>query len=117
MFWASEPATWLAVGSVFSFLEVLPLFLLVLDAVDQRQRLKERVGFPYRLAFLFILGSVIWNFVGASVFGGIVNASLINYYEHATFLTMNHAHTAMFVFTELQGSINTFLNAIWYEPA
>jgi nitric oxide reductase subunit B len=96
MFWAGEPATWLAVGSVFSFLEVLPLFLLVLDAVDQRQRLKERMGFPYRLAFLFILGSVIWNFVGAGVFGGIVNAPLINYYEHATFLTMNHAHTAMF---------------------
>jgi len=38
---------------------------------------------------------VIWNFVGAGVFGGIVNAPLINYYAHATFLTMNHAHTAM----------------------
>ena len=24
------------------------------------------------------------------------NAPLINYYEHATFLTMNHAHTALF---------------------
>jgi len=96
MFWAGEPATWLSVGSVFSFLEVLPLFLLVLDAVDQRQKLKEQVDFPYRLAFLFILGSVVWNFVGAGVFGGIVNAPLINYYEHATFLTMNHAHASMF---------------------
>lgn len=96
MFWAGEPATWLSVGSVFSFLEVLPLFLLVLDAVDQREQLSERVDFPYRLAFLFILGSVVWNFVGAGVFGGIINAPLINYYEHATFLTMNHAHTSMF---------------------
>lgn len=96
MFWAGEPATWLSVGSVFSFLEVLPLFLLVLDAVDQRRELAERKNFPYRLAFLFILGSVVWNFVGAGVFGSIVNAPLINYYEHATFLTMNHAHTAMF---------------------
>lgn len=96
MFWAGEPATWLSVGSVFSFLEVLPLFLLVLDALDQRERLDERTGFPYRLAFLFILGSVIWNFVGAGVFGGIINAPLINYYEHSTFLTMNHGHTAMF---------------------
>lgn len=33
--------------------------------------------------------------MGAGVFGGIVNAPLINYYAHATFLTMNHAHTAM----------------------
>ncbi len=96
MFWAGEPATWLSVGSVFSFLEVLPLFLLLLDAVDQREGVSARAQFPYRLAFLFILGSVIWNFVGAGVFGGIINAPLINYYQHATFLTMNHSHTAMF---------------------
>jgi nitric oxide reductase subunit B len=31
------------------------------------------------------------------VFGGAtINAPLVNYYEHATFLTLNHAHTAMF---------------------
>lgn len=96
MFWAGEPATWLSVGSVFSFLEVLPLFLLLLDAVEQRRHLAARAEFPYRLAFLFIIGSVLWNFIGAGVFGGIINAPLVNYYEHATFLTMNHAHTSMF---------------------
>ena len=38
-----------------------------------------------------------WNFVGAGVFGGgTLNAPLINYYEHGTFLTLNHAHTALF---------------------
>jgi nitric oxide reductase subunit B len=35
--------------------------------------------------------------VGAGVFGGgTLNAPLINYYEHGTFLTLNHAHTALF---------------------
>jgi nitric oxide reductase large subunit len=28
--------------------------------------------------------------------GGTLNAPLINYYEHGTFLTLNHAHTALF---------------------
>jgi len=97
LYWAGEPNLWVAVGSTFSFLEVLPLFLLVLEALQQRQRIREQTDFPYRLAYLYILGSAFWNFVGAGVFGGAtINAPLVNYYEHATFLTLNHAHTAMF---------------------
>jgi nitric oxide reductase subunit B len=96
LFWAGEPPVWISTGSVFSFLEVLPLYLLVLEAIDQRQRIAGKKAFSFHLAFLFILGSAFWNFVGAGVFGGMVNAPLINYYEHATFLTMNHAHTALF---------------------
>jgi len=97
LYWAGEPNLWIAVGSTFSFLEVLPLFLLVLEALQQRQRIREQRDFPYRLAYLYILGSAFWNFVGAGVFGGAtINAPLVNYYEHGTFLTLNHAHTAMF---------------------
>ncbi len=80
-----------------SFLEVLPLFLLILEALEQRKKIGEQKEFPYRLAFLYILGSAFWNFVGAGVFGGAtLNAPLVNYYEHGTFLTLNHAHKAMF---------------------
>jgi nitric oxide reductase subunit B len=96
MFWAGEPAIWLSVGGVFSFLELLPLFLLVLEAVARRQQIKGMREFPYRVAFLFIVGSVFWNFIGAGVFGGWINAPLVNYYQHATFLTLNHAHTSLF---------------------
>lgn len=98
MYWAGESGSlWIGVGSMFSFLEVLPLFLLVIEAIEQRRHIAERVAFPYRLAYLYILGSAFWNFVGAGVFGGgTLNAPLANYYEHGTFLTLNHAHTAMF---------------------
>lgn len=97
MYWAGEPDIWIGIGSVFSFLEVLPLFLLVIEAIEQRRRIREERDFPYNLAYLYILGSAFWNFVGAGVFGGAtINAPLVNYYEHATFLTLNHAHTAMF---------------------
>ena len=49
------------------------------------------------MAFLYVFGSAVWNFIGAGVFGGgTLNAPLINYYEHGTFLTLNHAHMALF---------------------
>ncbi|MCW5590427.1 MAG: cbb3-type cytochrome c oxidase subunit I [Legionellales bacterium] len=96
-YWVGEPAMWLALGSVFSFIEVLPLLLLIIEATTQHSLIKNLEKFPYRLAYLYIIGSAFWNFVGAGVFGGgTINAPLINYYEHATFLTLNHAHTALF---------------------
>ena len=97
LYWAGEPGLWVGVGSMFSFIEVLPLVLLALEAIDQQKHIKEKEGFQYKLAYLYILGAAFWNFVGAGVFGGgTLNAPLVNYYEHGTFLTLNHAHTSMF---------------------
>ncbi len=96
LFWNGTPGLWIPIGSVFSFLEVLPLFLLILEAIEQYRKINGHKEFKYRLAYMYILGSTFWNFVGAGVFGGLINAPLINYYEHGTFLTLNHAHTAMF---------------------
>ncbi len=96
-YWIGSPDIWLSFGSMFSFLEVLPLVLLIIEAIQQLNLIKKQTAFPYRLAYLYILGSAFWNFVGAGVFGGgTLNAPLVNYYEHATFLTLNHAHTALF---------------------
>ena len=97
LYWAGGPGMWVPLGSMFSFIEVLPLVLLILEAISQHRAIKARRGFDYGLAYLFILGSAFWNFVGAGVFGGgTLNAPLVNYYEHGTFLTLNHAHTSLF---------------------
>ena len=98
LYWVGEPGMWLSVGSVFSFIEVLPLLLLVVEASRQYRSIKAQGdSFPYKLAFLYIWGSAFWNFMGAGVFGGgTLNAPLVNNYEHGTFLTLNHAHTALF---------------------
>jgi nitric oxide reductase subunit B len=96
-YWIGTPDMWLSLGSVFSFIEVLPLMMLVIEAIEQHRLIKAQAQFPYRLAYLYVIGAACWNFVGAGVFGGgTLNAPLINYYEHATFLTLNHAHTALF---------------------
>lgn len=96
-YWVGEPAIWVPAGSVFSFLEVLPLLLLVVEAEEHRRLITAVRDFPYRLAYTYVIGAALWNFVGAGVFGGgTLNAPLVNYYEHATTLTLNHAHTALF---------------------
>lgn len=96
-YWAGGPSMWVPLGSMFSFIEVLPLVLLIIEAIEQRRNIQHQHGFAYRLAYTYILGSAFWNFVGAGVFGGgTLNAPLVNYYEHGTFLTLNHAHTALF---------------------
>jgi nitric oxide reductase subunit B len=88
---------WVPLGTMFSFIEVLPLVLLILEAIQQHRLIKASTAFDYNLAYTFILGSAFWNFVGAGVFGGgTLNAPLVNYYEHGTFLTLNHAHTSLF---------------------
>lgn len=96
-YWTGGPDMWVPLGTMFSFIEVLPIALLIIDAIEHRQLIKKRKAFTYNLAYLYVIGAAFWNFVGAGVFGGgTLNAPLINYYEHATFLSLNHAHTALF---------------------
>lgn len=96
-YWTGGPDMWIPLGTMFSFIEVLPLTLLIIDAIEEQQLIKRQKAFSYDLAYLYVLGAAFWNFVGAGVFGGgTINAPLINYYEHATFLSLNHAHTALF---------------------
>lgn len=98
LYWAGGPSMWVPLGSMFSFIEVLPLVLLIIEAIQQYELIRAHgETFQYRLAYTYIIGAAFWNFVGAGVFGGgTLNAPLINYYEHGTFLTLNHAHTALF---------------------
>ncbi|CAK7193181.1 hypothetical protein COMNV_01395 [Commensalibacter sp. Nvir] len=97
LYWAGEPSFWIPMGSMFSFIEVLPLVLLVIESIDQYRIISIHENFKYKLGYMYIIAAAVWNFVGAGVFGGgVLNAPLVNYFEHGTFLTLNHAHTALF---------------------
>jgi nitric oxide reductase subunit B len=37
-----------------------------------------------------------WNFLGAGVFGFLINLPIVSYFEMGTNLTPNHGHAAMF---------------------
>jgi nitric oxide reductase subunit B len=94
----------MALGSVFSTLQVVPLVLLTLEAwrfsklpmqLEKNKNGKSRVGFGFPEVFLFLLGVNFWNFFGAGVLGFIINLPIANYYEHGTYLTVNHGHAAL----------------------
>jgi nitric oxide reductase subunit B len=96
-FWYGGPGFWLAMGGVFSSLEPIPLILLVVRAWMEYKSIRaEGREFPYRWPLYFLTASSVWNFIGAAMFGFLINLPIINYYEHATYLTVNHAHTALF---------------------
>ena len=99
-YWNAKPVATLAIGSVFSTLQVVPLVLLTLEAWAFRSRQGRTAGdgqqpHPQSEAFLFLLGVNFWNFFGAGVFGFIINLPIVNYYEHGTYLTVNHGHSAL----------------------
>lgn len=101
-YWNAKPVETMAIGAVFSTLQVVPLLLLALEAWRTRQlplaALAEDGGRPAEFgqasAFLFLLGVSFWNFFGAGVLGLIINLPIVNYYEHGTYLTVNHGHAA-----------------------
>jgi len=95
-YYNGSPEAWIAVGAVFSALEIIPLTLLVLEAYDQYKMLREGgVKFPYKLTFWFLIATSLWNIVGAGVTGFLINLPAVNYFEHGQQLTPAHAHAAM----------------------
>ncbi|MGY0217187.1 nitric-oxide reductase large subunit [Endozoicomonadaceae bacterium StTr2] len=92
----------MAFSAVFSALEVVPLTLITLDAWDfvKITRQKSQASgqpeyIPHKWTFFFLMGVGFWNFVGAGVFGFLINLPIVSYYEMGTQLTPNHGHAAM----------------------
>ena len=90
----------MALGAFFSAGEVIPLTFLTVEAwtflqLGARQEAKSRTPFPHRWAVMFLAAVGFWNFVGAGIFGFLINLPIVSYYEIGTALTANHAHAAM----------------------
>lgn len=105
-YWNAKPVGTMALGAVFSTLQVVPLVLLTLEAwrfsklpkiLEDNNKVNgdpnKQFGFPE--VFLFLVAVNFWNFFGAGVLGFIINLPIANYYEHGTYLTVNHGHAAL----------------------
>ncbi|HLZ37704.1 MAG TPA: cbb3-type cytochrome c oxidase subunit I, partial [Mycobacteriales bacterium] len=95
-----EPASVLALGAFFSAFEVIPLTFLTVEAwsfirLGARQEGRSASPFPHRWAVMFLVAVGFWNFVGAGIFGFLINLPIVSYYEIGTALTANHGHAAM----------------------
>ena len=100
LYFSGEPAEHMALGAFFSAAEVIPLTFLTVEAwsflqLGAAQESKSRTPFPHRWAVMFLVAVGFWNFLGAGIFGFLINLPVVSYYEIGTALTANHGHAAM----------------------
>ena len=87
----------MAIGSTFSALEVVPLALIGFEAWDT-YKMSDRADWmqKYRWPIHFFLGVAFWNFVGAGLFGFMINPPISLYYLQGLNTTAVHGHAALF---------------------
>jgi nitric oxide reductase subunit B len=100
VYFSGEPAEHMALGAFFSAAEVIPLTFLTVEAwsflqLGAAQQSRSATPFPHRWAVMFLVSVGFWNFLGAGIFGFLVNLPIVSYYEIGTALTANHGHAAM----------------------
>lgn len=101
LYFSGTPAIHMALGAFFSAAEVIPLTFLTVEAWTFMQMGSHtRIAggpaqFPHRWAVLYLAAVGFWNFLGAGVFGFLINLPVVSYYEIGTQLTANHGHAAM----------------------
>ena len=94
--WQGLDEHWIAIGGIFSALEPLPLALLIIEAIkNKKEKAHSGADFKFASPFRWIAGSAVLNFIGAGIFGMVINTPTISYYSHGTYLIMPHGHVAL----------------------
>ncbi len=97
LYWSGTPVAVLALGSVFSALEVVPLAVVGFEAYN-RSKLEGQQSWEhvYRWPFRFFAAVLLWNLVGAGLFGFLINPPIALYYMQGLNTTATHGHAALF---------------------
>ncbi len=96
LYWTGSPTPIVALGAVFSALEVVPLTLVGFEAVHNLRAAGTPRTNPYRWPIYFFVSVAFWNMLGAGVFGFLINPPIALYYIQGINTTPIHAHTALF---------------------
>jgi nitric oxide reductase subunit B len=97
LYFTGTPTVVLALGSVFSALEVVPLVFLGFDAWENwRHTSSTHWMHQYRWPIYFFIAVAFWNLVGAGLFGFMINPPIALYYMQGLNTTPVHGHTALF---------------------
>ncbi|MCV7257530.1 nitric-oxide reductase large subunit [Mycobacterium shimoidei] len=100
LYFSGTPVEHMALGAFFSAAEVIPLTFLTVEAwaflqLGSRQQSGDDKPFPHRWAVMFLVAVGFWNFLGAGIFGFLINLPIVSYYQIGTALTANHGHAAL----------------------
>ena len=97
LYFSGTPEPVLALGAVFSALEVVPLALIGFEAHDHWRAERHAPWVSrYHLPLMFFLAVAFWNLVGAGVLGFLINPPLALYYMQGLLTTPTHGHAALF---------------------
>jgi nitric oxide reductase subunit B len=97
LYFSGTPTGVLAVGAVFSALEIVPLTLIGYEAYEN-YKLGNAAPWvkAYKWPILFFVSVAFWNLIGAGVFGFLINPPIALYYMQGLNTTPVHGHTALF---------------------
>lgn len=97
LYFSGTPIMVLALGSVFSALEVVPLIFVGFEAWEniRLSRSKEWVK-KYKWPIYYFVAVAFWNMVGAGLFGFMINPPIALYYMQGLNTTPVHGHAALF---------------------
>jgi nitric oxide reductase subunit B len=97
LYWSGTPISVLALGAVFSALEVVPLVVIGFEAYSHA-KMKGHAPWQetYHWPLMFLTAVPVWNMIGAGLFGFLINPPIALYYMQGLNTTANHGHAAMF---------------------
>jgi nitric oxide reductase subunit B len=97
LYWTGTPTPIIALGALFSALEVVPLTLLGFEVVHNLRVIQAGgQSYAYKWPIYFFISVAFWNVVGAGVFGFLINPPIVLYFSQGINTTPIHAHTALF---------------------
>jgi len=97
LYFTGTPTGVMALGATFSALEVVPLVLIGFEAYHN-YRLSRATEWlkDYKWPIYFLLSVSFWNFLGAGIFGFIINPPIALFYMQGLNTTPVHGHAALF---------------------
>ncbi|MGE5430653.1 MAG: nitric-oxide reductase large subunit, partial [Syntrophomonadaceae bacterium] len=97
LYFSGTPTFVLALGSVFSALEVVPLLFVGYEAWENYKLLKAKEWVVnYKWPIYFFIAVAFWNMLGAGLFGFMINPPVALYYMQGLNTTPVHGHAALF---------------------
>jgi nitric oxide reductase subunit B len=97
LYWTGTPTPIIALGAVFSALEIVPLTMLGFEVAHNLKIISDGgENYAYKWPIYFFISVAFWNLIGAGVFGFLINPPVILYYSQGINTTPLHAHTALF---------------------
>jgi len=93
-FWIGPSEYWLWLGSIFSAIEPIPFFMMVVFAFKMVR--ERRLEHGNKIALTWALGTAVMAFLGAGVWGFIHTLAPVNYFTHGSQITAAHGHLAFF---------------------